>query len=252
VGGVVTNTDHPDEEFATLPSLLRRLGYDVTDGAGISNELEDYAESYLYHDAYVNLMDWIENESGESVTLDAEGVVMWNLDFPVTLEQFHDYLDELDLRIGRIRIIGDVPAPDDEDDDEAGKICSAMALVFGVDAQRVHDDLGTSWTSINSDAVGYHSNPVAYVSWADHIVVGLDDQYVYAFLTTVGGDVLDANTGGVIWEGEWTKDGVADYAGFARTLRESTTGMRKLSTPKVWSGRVTPTPTPTPTTNAAD
>lgn len=229
MGGVVTGNPNPVDEFATLPDLLRGLGHDVTDDAGISAELEDYVESYLYHDASVNLTDWSGDKSSETLTLDAEGVVMWTLPFPVTLTEFHDYLDELDLRIGRMRIVDEIPAPDCEEEDGAEKISAIIALLFGVEADRLRDDLGTSWTSIESEAVGNRSNPVAYICWADSLVVGLDDQYAYVFLTDADGDVLDANSNGVIWEAEWTREGVADYAGFARTLRESADSADSLS-----------------------
>ena len=79
-----------------------------------NRNLEDYAESYLEHSADVLTYEWDE----QYVVLAAGGVVMWILEFPLTMKDFHDYLDELDIRNGRLRIIDQVADQDNGDDPE--------------------------------------------------------------------------------------------------------------------------------------
>ena len=86
------------------------------------------------------------------------------------------------------------------------------------------------WSPIDSGAVGASSNPVVYFRWAEHLVVGLDDQYINVFRTDPDGEVIDAYSDGVIWEGQWSEEGNgADYVDFVQVLRKA--AVRKKGRP---------------------
>ena len=236
-GGIVNVPASPDDdELQSLHSLLTTLGRDVGPGVHLGVTLEECAEDYLHHDTSVNAVEWFadQDEPGHLI-LEAEGVVMWLLDFPMTLAQFHEYLDELDRRIMHQRILVEMPAPEDEEDDEnwAESINTAIAGLFGVDVGLVSRSLGAAWTPLQCDVVGTQSQPSKYACWADSIVLGVDDQYGYLFRLDADGKVLDAYGGGVVCEIVWTDDGaIPNYSEFLQILRGAVASTRPKPLPR--------------------
>lgn len=174
-----------EQEVANIEELLRALNYDFGDLSSSANDLEDYILGYLDEDLGMNLF---VNLDGGEIHLVArmsfytdDAVNMWSLPFPTTLDKFRNYLNELDVRVARLRAIVDLPTPHDLADRDVSEpsIVETLARLFQTTEPELVDELGADWTPIDSDEVGLASTPVRYLVWAGQVVVGLDDEHLH-------------------------------------------------------------------------
>lgn len=234
-GCVVTET--PGPEFATLRELLGVLGYDADSDAEVEGLIEEYADTYLEEELGMGLVVNLgAGEAGDGMLLVAEmsfytddAVQMWVLDAPFTVGGLHQYLDELDVRVRRLRAILELPpaghagVDEDEDtnaDEDAVSIAGALATLFERDRSEVVDQLGDSWVSIEGAAMGSHGVPVRYLLWEGCLVVALDEEYVYLFTATVSdGEVEIGEEIATVELGSGTTIGLEEFASALRSVR---------------------------------
>jgi hypothetical protein len=219
-----------EQEFATLRELLAALEFESDRDDEVADLIEEYADAYMDEDLGMNLfVNLGDGDEGEGMSLRAKlsfypdhAVDMWVLDAPFTVRRFHRYLDELDLRVARLRAIVGLPpvvGGTGGDDEEQVPITIALATLFGADEADVLAQLGDNWVPIESDVMGSHSAPVRYLLWDDHLVVGLDDEYVHLFVPSLkNGDV---EVGDVITSFELGDEETIGLAQFARALHEA-------------------------------
>lgn len=196
----VSEDSPPGEEFATLRELLDALGYDADTDAEVEGLIEEYADTYMDEDLGMNLFVSLrEGDDGEGMSLRAkmsfhteDAVDMWVLDAPFTVSGFNRYLDELDLRVRRLRAIVELPADIDAIEEGGLSIVGALAALFETDEADVLALLGDSWLPMESDVMGNCSIPVRYLLWNDRLVVGLDDEYVHLFAPVIENGDVDA------------------------------------------------------------
>ena len=130
-------TRSPEPEFETLRELLDALGYDAESDDEVEGLIGEYADEYMVEDLGANLfVNLGEGDDGEGMSLLAkmslytdDAVQMWVLDAPFTVSGINRYLDELDLRVGRLRAIVELPDAGAGDmDDEAQSPSSVRSL----------------------------------------------------------------------------------------------------------------------------
>jgi hypothetical protein len=192
--GPVPETRSPEPEFETLRELLDALGYDAESDAQVEGLIAEYADTYMVEDLGMNLfVNLGEGDDGEGMFLFAkmsfytdDAVQMWVLDAPFTVSGINRHLDELDIRVRRLRAIVELPDAGEGDADDEGtvSIAGALGALFECDETAVISQLGDTWVAIDSDVVGTHSAPVRYLLWNECLVVGLDDEYVHLFAAT--------------------------------------------------------------------
>ena len=217
-----------DQEFATLRELLAALDYESDSEDQLADLIEEYADAYMDEDLGMNLFVNLDGDDGEGMSLLAkmsfytdDAVVMWILEAPFTVSRFHSYLDELDLRVARLRAIVELPPVVDimsGDDEDQVPITVALATLFGAEEADVLEQLGDNWVPIESHVMGTDSVPVRYLLWNDRLVVGLDDEYVHLFVPILeNGDV---EVGDVITSLQLGDEETIGLAQFARALHE--------------------------------
>lgn len=228
MGVAVTPLSPREQEFATLRELLGSVGYESDSDDEVAGLIEEYADAYMDEDLGMNLfVNLGDGDDGEGMSLRAkmsfhtdDAVDMWVLDAPFTVSRFHRYLDELDLRVARLRAIVELPPVVDitgGDDEDQMSIAAALATLFGTDEADVLAQLGDNWVPIQSDVMGTFSNPVRYLLWNDRLVVGLDDEYVHLFVPVLENGEVEV--GGVISSfdlGQGETLGLAQFAGFLK------------------------------------
>ena len=223
-------TQPPEPEFETLRELLDALGYDAESDAQVEGLIAEYADTYMVEDLGMTLFVTLgAGDRGEGMFLRAkmsfytdDAVQMWELDAPFTVSRFNQYLDELDLRIRRLRAIVELPAAEnasDADDEDAVSIAAALGALFERDENEVINQLGDTWVAIDSDVVGTHSAPVRYLLWDSSLVVGLDDEYVHLFAATV--EDGEVEVGEVVSSLDLGDQATIELEEFARALREA-------------------------------
>ena len=204
-------TDLPPEgqEFGTLRELLGALGYGSGSDDEVAGLIEEYADTYMDEDLGMNLfVNLGDGYNGEGMSLRPkmsfytdDAVDMWVLEAPFTVSRLHRYLDELDLRVARLRAIVELPPVVDVtrgDDEDQVPIVAALATLFGAEEADVLAQLGGNWVPIESDVPGSDATPVRYLLWDDRFVIGLDDQYIHLFARTLDrgevevGDVISS------------------------------------------------------------
>lgn len=223
MGGIVTTSPPNEQEFATIGELLAALEYDCDEDDDMADLIEDYVLGYLAEDLGMGLfVDVNEADEAGELSLHArlsfytdDAVRMWNLRFPVTVNSFHRYLDELDVRVARKRILLELPSAEEQSDDEDDEvsIVEVLSRLFGSSEGEVVGDLGENWRPIVSDAMGWSSKPDRYLLWDDRLVVGLDDQFAHVFVPVRIGD--DVEVGDVLIRfllGEVEMAGVTEFA----------------------------------------
>ena len=219
-----------EPEFATLRELLAALGYKSDSDDEVEGLIEEYADAYMDEDLGMNLfVNLGDGDDGEGMSLRAkmsfdtdDAVEMWVLDAPFTVSRFHRYLDELDLRVGRLRAIVELPAvidATDGDDEDQLSIAVALATLFGTDEADVLAQLGDNWEPIESDVVGSDSVPARYLLWNDRLIVGLDDLYVHLFVPILANG--DVEVGDVVTSFDLGEDETIGLTRFARALQEA-------------------------------
>ena len=119
-----------------------------------------------------------------------DAVRMWDLECPVTVGEFHSYLDEFDLRVARLRAIVDLPQKATNDVEEPVSITETLARLFETDEAGVIDQLGDYWQPLASDVMGVASQPNRYLLWRNRVVLGLDDENAHLFLPIFFGDTV--------------------------------------------------------------
>jgi hypothetical protein len=187
VGRIVTARVSDERELATIEDLLRALGYELAEPSSPADDLEDYVLGYLVEDLGMNLFVNLDDDSFDLIARMSfytdDAVNMWSLSFPTTLNQFHRYLDELDIRVARLRAIVDLPAEGDlRDPDESElPIVEALARLLQTTKTHVLGELGDDWVPIDSEAKGLATQPVRFMAWAGKLVIGLDDEYLHLF-----------------------------------------------------------------------
>lgn len=226
----VTEVPPREQEFATLRELLAALEYESDSDDDVADLIEDYADAYMDEDLGMNLfVNLGDGDDGEGMSLRAkmsfytdDAVEMWVLEAPFTVSRFHRYLDELDLRVARLRVIVELPPVVDlagGDDQDRAPITVTLATLFGAEEADVLDQLGDNWVPIESDVMGTDSVPVRYLLWNDRLVVGLDDEYVHLFVPIRGNG--DVEVGDVITCFELGEDETIEFGRFADALRKS-------------------------------
>lgn len=230
MGATVTAVPPREPEFATLRELLAALGYKSDSDDEVEGLIEEYADAYMDEDLGMNLfVNLGDGDDGEGMSLRAkmsfdtdDAVEMWVLDAPFTVSRFHRYLDELDLRVGRLRAIVELPAvidATDGDDEDQLSIAVALATLFGTDEADVLAQLGDNWEPIESDVVGSDSVPARYLLWNDRLIVGLDDLYVHLFVPILANG--DVEVGDVVTSFDLGEDETIGLTRFARALQEA-------------------------------
>lgn len=182
-----------EEAFPTLRDLLHALGHECNSDDEVSSGIEAYADEYMVEDLGMNLfVDLGEGVEGEGFSLVArmsfytdDAVHMWSLDLPVTIGEFNRYLDELDLRVARLRAIVELPTTTESSDNDEASIVAVLANLFCTGEGEVIERLGDNWVPVESDATGYASAPVRFLLWNDRLIVGFDDAYVHLFAPIV-------------------------------------------------------------------
>jgi len=223
-----------DEEFQTVRELLVALGRACGDDDDLALHLEDYVVDYLTEHLGENLFVTIdEYEDREALSLYAkmsfytdDAVNMWTLQFPVTIDEFHRYLDQLDLRVARLRAIVELATDAvDADSNDDVSVVEVLGRVFGASEAQVTQELGDDWCSLFGDdiAEGIASTPVRFLVWADRLVVGLDDEYVHLFAAATNGDTGDV--GDVITHFDLGEEETISISEFARLLRMADTAL---------------------------
>lgn len=223
-------TRPPEPEFETLRELLAALGYDAESDAEVKGLIEEYADTYIVEDLGMNLFVTLgEGDDGEGMFLRAkmsfytdDAVEMWVLDAPFTVSGINQYLDELDLRVRRLRAIVELPAAEDAgdaDDEDAVSVAGALGALFERDEVEVINQLGDTWVAIDSDVVGTHSAPVRYLLWDSCLVVGLDDEYVHIFAATV--EDGEVEVGEVVSSLDLGDQATIELEEFARALQDA-------------------------------
>ncbi|MGW5365988.1 hypothetical protein [Actinopolymorpha pittospori] len=217
-----------ERELATVRDLLAALNYDYGENDDLGDIIEDYVLGYLTEDLGMGLfVDVSEGGEAEELSVYArlsfytdDTVDMWVLQFPVTVSEFHRYLDELDLRVARMRIVLELPTTEEQtDEDDEVSIVEVVSRLFGVSEGEVIAELRENWRPVASDAMGMSSKPNRYLLWNDCLIVGLDDQYVRLFLPLRTGD--DLHVGDVV---AWFELGEGETIGiteFARALHNA-------------------------------
>lgn len=225
----MTEVPPRDQEFATLRELLAALEYESDSDDEVADLIEEYADAYMDEDLGTNLfVNLGGGDDGEGMSLRAkmsfytdDAVDMWVLDAPFTVSRFHRYLDELDLRVARLRAIVELPPVVDitsGDDEDQVPITVTLATLFGAEEADVLDQLGGNWVPIESDVMGTDSVPVRYLLWNDRLVVGLDDEYVHLFVPIL--DNGDVEVGDVMTSLELGDKETIGLAQIARALHE--------------------------------
>ena len=221
----MTEVQPRDREFATLRELLAALEYESDSDDEVAHLIEDYAVTYMDEDLGMNLfVNLGGGDDGEAMSLRAkmsfytdDAVDMWVLDAPFSVSRFHRYLDELDLRVVRLRAIVELPPVGDMtggDDEDQVPITVVLATLFGTDEADVLAQLGDNWVPIQSDAMGTFSNPVRYLLWNDRLVVGLDDEFVHLFVPVLeNGEVEVGDVISSFDLGDHETLGLAQFAG---------------------------------------
>lgn len=220
----------PEPEFDTLRELLGALGYDADCDAEVGDLIEEYADTYMVEDLGMNLfVNLGDGDNGEGMLLRAkmsfytdDAVEMWVLDAPFTVSGLNEYLDELDLRVRRLRAIVELPAAGsagDGDGEDAGSITAALGALFESDEIEVINLLGDTWVAIDSDVVGTNSAPVRYLLWNGCLVVGLDDEYVHLFAATVEDGAVEV--GDVVSSLDLGDGATIELEEFARALQDA-------------------------------
>lgn len=219
-----------EPEFETLRELLDALGYDAESDAEVEGLIEEYADTYMVEDLGMNLFVTVgEGDDGEGMFLRArmsfytdDAVEMWVLDAPFTVSGINQYLDELDLRVRRLRAIVELPAAEDAgdaDDEDSVSIAGALGALFERDEVEAINQLGDTWVAIDSDVVGTHSVPVRYLLWDSCLVVGLDDEYVHIFAATV--EDGEVEVGEVVSSLDLGDQATIELEEFARALQDA-------------------------------
>lgn len=225
----VPETRSPEPEFETLRELLDALGYDAESDAQVEGLIAEYADTYMVEDLGMNLFVTLgAGDRGEGMFLRAkmsfytdDAVQMGELDVPFTVSRINQYLDELNLRVRRLRAIVELPASEDAgdaDDEDAMSIAGALGALFERDEIEVINQLGDTWVAIGSDVVGTHSAPVRYLLWDLCLVVGLDDEYVHLFAATV--EDGDVELGEVVSSFDLGDEATIELEQFTRALQE--------------------------------
>ena len=220
-------TRSPEPEFETLRELLDALGYDAESDAEVEGLIEEYADTYMVEDLGMNLFVTLgAGDRGEGMFLRAkmsfytdDAVEMWVLDAPFTVSGINQYLDELDLRVRRLRAIVELPAAGDADDEDAVSIAGALGALFERDEVEVINQLGDTWVAVDSDVVGTHSFPVRYLLWDSCLAVGLDDEYVHIFAATV--EDGEVEVGEVVSSLNLGDQATIELEEFARALQDA-------------------------------
>lgn len=221
-----------EEEFATLRELLAALEYESESEDEVEGLIEEYADAYMDDDLGMNLfVNLGDGDDGEGMSLRAkmsfhtdDAVEMWVLEAPFSVSRFHRYLDELDLRVARLRAIVELPPVRDVDSDWEDEVTipAALAAIFGTDEADVLAQLGDSWVPIESDVMGTTSVPVRYLLWNDRLLVGLDDEYVHLFAPIF--EDGDVEVGDVIATLELGEEETIGLTQLARALLEAPAG----------------------------
>lgn len=207
--------------YTTFADLLRALEHEVED-EDVRVTLVEYAEEFVSRDADVFALDWTVEEHGEGVILASPGVQMHTLEPPYTVADWHDYLTELDCRIGRAAAIAEIPDRDelDEMDDPELATLAGLAGVLGVTVDALVAKLGDDWTVIEDHAVGTHTHSDRYLVWRGELVVGIDDGYVHVFSVLDEDGVVCADE--VVGWLEWPElEDTLDFAVFVQELRNA-------------------------------
>lgn len=180
------------------------LGYTVADDEDVADIIEDYVLGYLDEDLGMGLfVNLTEGDGGDDLSLQAklsfythDTVDMWALETPISVSEFHTYLDELDLRVARKRTLLELPPPVEETDplsDEPPRpIVDVLARLFGTTVEDVVTELGADWKPVRSEGMGSESKPDRYLLWDARLVVGIDDQYVHVFVPTGAPEDVDS------------------------------------------------------------
>ncbi len=210
---------------------MRALGYTVNDEEDVADIIEDYVLGYLEEDLgmglFVNLTEgdgWDELSLRAKLSFYTEDTVdMWVLETPVSVHEFHKYLDELDLRVARKRLILELPPPEEATepciDEPPQPPVEILALLFGSTANEVVSELGDDWQAVRSEGMGSESKPDRYLLWDARLVVGIDDQYVHVFAPTGAPEDVDSPDVVVWFElGEHATVGLSTFASMLRSV----------------------------------
>jgi len=183
----VTAGTSDERELATVEDLLRALGYELTERSSPADDLEGYVVDHLVEDLGMNLFVNLDDDSFDLVARMSfytdDAVNMSSLQFPTTLNRFYRYLDELDIRVARLRAIVDLPDEGDLRDPDGSELAIVEVLARLLQTTKTHvvGELGDDWVPIDSEAMGLASQPVRFLAWAGKLVVGLDDEYLHLF-----------------------------------------------------------------------
>ena len=226
-GDSIVTAGEPDEqEFATPDDLLVALDYDLEQESSSADDLEDYVLGYLDEDLGMNLFvtlgdDYVDLLARLSFHAD-EAVHMWSLQFPTTVTKFHRYLDELDLRVARLRAIVDLPGGEDRRDPDGDdpSIPAVLARLFQTTETELVGELGDDWVPIDSEEAGIESQPVRFLAWAGRVVLGLDDEYLHLF--RFDGPKTQPDAGAAITSFEFGDGGTMSLTDLSTILRGPT------------------------------
>lgn len=230
MGATVMALSPREQGFATLRGLLAALGYESDGDDELEGLIEDYADTYMDEDLGMNLfVNLGDGDDGEGMFLRAkmsfytdDAVDMWVLDAPFTVRRFHSYLDELDLRVRRLRAIVELPTSGDAanaDDGDQVSVAAGLAMLFKSDEAEVLAHLGDNWAPIESDVIGSFSVPVRYLLWDDDLIVGLNDEYVHLFAPILENGEVEV--GDVITSFALGEDETIGLAQFFRALQDA-------------------------------
>lgn len=228
-GRAVSEVPPHEQQFPTLRELLAALGYESISDGELEGIVEEYADAYMDEDLGMNLFVTLDHEcDGEVMVLRAkmsfyteDAVNMWVLAAPFTVSGFHRYLDELDLRVRRLRAIVELPTAQEATDgvDDQVPIVVALAMLFESDERDVLAQLGNRWVPIESDVMGTDSAPARYLLWDDRVIVGLDDEHLHLFAPIIRDG--EAKVGDVITSLALGEDETIGLTQFARALHDA-------------------------------
>ncbi len=210
-------------EYATVPALVAAVceytngAAEATDEAVLIRDLETWLELEL-DDVWA---DWTDDGHGQDVLVIAsDSVVMWTLPFPTTGAQFRQYINELERRVHRHRLIELIPTADEWNDPGCDSTAEgALATLFGVGVSEVTARLGENLIPFDADAVGMRSHPDRYLLWDEQHVIGLDDQSVNLYRMPADDRELDVSD--LIDSVDLGTNGTISFAEFADFLNAS-------------------------------